>query len=332
MKDFKTIYGRNRTLDAGLFTMDINLKLPSKGWKNILRKLKTFSQYCATVGVHQPDANKLAIRRYTQRVNQSNDFSSMNKKYKSRRAGVTHRMTIGKIAYQNEYGAKILVKEKFKTVKERIGRRLIGKTKWWHTGEISSKTMRVTWKRYSKRLPAKQQGYVLVDKSGKFIWHKKPGSVITIPARPFLRPIINEPDPMMISTIEQIMLRTFVNNGHTAPKGWKLIAQYVAMQVKKNIRNSSLNHPTTVQAKGSAKPLTDEQDRLYNAIKYKIYKGVTEANSKGYASLAKQFERNVDKLLDSAKKFERIQTQTFSENVTHYYNTPSISFGDVPKI
>lgn len=301
------------------FRLNLNVEFKSKNYKGLLRKLQTFLRYMATVGIHEKEGKQKVIRRY--------DSGKINKKGNKiiHNAGKSHRMTIAKLAYQNEFGAVITIKPRYKTAHER--HRYIVK-------EISSnktptyrrlyRKVMVVDKKYSKERSAKEQGYLLTDKSGNFVAYFKPNTNIKIPKRSFILKTIHEPDATMLTVINNILQKTIVKNGFTATEAWRKIAKLVNMQMKKNVkRNQLANHPLTIKAKGKNSPLVDEQDRIYNSIKYKIYKNATVKGSKGYGKLQKQTIKHIDKLLASAKQFEIMATKikaTFrnEEHTFHY--------------
>lgn len=264
---------------AGLFQLDFHIDNKMSGYKSILNKLKTFMQYMATVGIHSTEGQKKVIRRYT----------TMSKKGKSvsHISGKSYRMNIVKLAYQNEFGANIYIKPRYITRSRTVGKNTV------HT--LKTRQAFKTKEKYSALRSAKQQGYLLLNKQGRFVAYFKPNSVIRIPARPFIRKVITDPNTTLTANINDVLSHTFTKGGYSAPSAIRKIAQLVQSEVTNNIRhNGRFNHPLTVKAKGKNDPLVDEQDRLSKAIKFKIYKGV-----KGME--AYRIQRNI-KFIDKALK------------------------------
>lgn len=269
---------------AGFLNIDFQIQFKNRVFKSVLNKLKRFLEYNATVGIHYADGLKQVIRRYT----------TMSKKgtKSGHYAGKSHRMNIIKLAYQNEFGAKIVIKPKYRTATHKIKSKV---TIFYH------RTTTTTIEKYSALRSAKQQGYLVLDKQGTFVAYFKPDSVITIPARPFLRKVITNPDQALQTSVQNILANTFIKKGLSASKAFKAIATLVKCRVQANIHtNSKANHPITVKAKGKNSPLVDEQDRLSKSIKYKIYRG-----AKGADEYKKQKNfKTIDKTLKSIEQFE----------------------------
>ena len=264
---------------AGLLQLEFHIDSKLSRYKSILNKLKNFMQYMATVGIHSSDGMKRVTRRYT----------TMSKKGKSvsHTAGKSYRMTLVKLAYQNEFGANIYIKPRYITRSRTVGKNAV------HT--LKTRQTFRTKEKYSAVRGAKEQGYLLLNKQGKFVAYFKPNSSIHIPARPFLRKVITNPNTNLINAVNSVLGNTFVKSGYSASTAINKIAKLVQFQVKSNIHNSTpRNHPLTFKAKGSSSPLVDEQDRLSKAIKYKIYKG-----AKGME--AYRIQRNI-KYIDKALK------------------------------
>ena len=261
---------------AGLFQLEFHIDNKMSGYKSILNKLKTFMQYMATVGVHSAEGQKKVIRRYT----------SMSKGT-THNAGKSYRMNIVKLAYQNEFGANITIKPRYITRTRTVGKNTV------HT--LKTRQTFKTIEKYSALRKAKQQGYLLLNKQGKFVAYFKPNSVIRIPARPFIRKVITDPNANLMNAVNSVLENTFIKGGYRASTAIRKIAKLVQFQIKSNIHNSTpRNHPLTFKAKGFNSPLVDEQDRLSKAIKFKIYKG-----AKGME--AYRIQRNI-KFIDKALK------------------------------
>ena len=305
-------------MSNNLFKIGFNINFKNKNYRGLLRKLQTFLRYMATVGIHEKEGKQKVIRRYSS--------GKKNKKGKNimHNAGKSHRMTIAKLAYQNEFGAVIEIKPRYKTAHER--HRYIVKEISSHKTPTYRRLYRkvmVTDKKYSKERKANEQGYYLTDKNGNFVAYFKPRSNITIPKRSFILKTIHKPDPKLMSVINTVLQKTFINNGYTAYEAINKIAKLVQHTVKGNVKNNQLsNHPLTIKAKGKNSPLVDEQDRIYNSIKYKIYKNTTVKGSKGYSKLQKQTVKHIDKLLASAKQFEQMipKFKTTFRNEEHTFH------------
>ena len=88
---------------SGFIKVDFQLKFKDKGYRGLLKKLQTFLKYSATIGIHQSEGKKRVARRYTA-------MSSG----KSRISGRSSKMTLAKLAYQNEFGATIRIKPRYR--------------------------------------------------------------------------------------------------------------------------------------------------------------------------------------------------------------------------
>lgn len=275
------------------FKIDFNFKVNMKHYKSFLRKLKTFLQYSATVGIHAKDGKQKVIRRYT----------TMSKKGKeiSHKAGKSHRMTIAKLAYQNEFGAEIYIKPRYKTVTKKT-------KKYVHT--LKARLTTSTIEKYSALRGAKEQGYLLLDKTGKFVAYFKPESKIKIPKRSFIRKVITDKDPMLANAIQDVLASTFVRGGYTAKSGITKIAKLVQYKMKNGMKNTQPNHPLTFKAKGHRTPLIDEQDRLAKAIKFKIYKNAFVKGTKSNLDYTIQKNiKTIDRALATISQFDTINRE-----------------------
>lgn len=273
-------------MSDNLFKIDFNVTFPSRSYKGLLNKLKTFVSYCATVGIHQADGKKKVIRRY----------STTNRKGKNINhiAGKSHRMNVVKLAYQNEFGATINLKTKYKTTK--FTRKIVINRKY-------ARVTRLATRKYSEI--SDKQGYLLLDKQGKFVAYFK--NQIKIPPRPFLTKLLKEKDMKFSALVSQILLDTFVTRKYTSSKAIHKIAQLTQLKVKQNIRSATPKaSELTKKAKGFNQPLVDEEDRILKAIKYKVYSKMNIPGSKGQLALQKQTIKHIDKLLKSAKVFDKI--------------------------
>lgn len=299
-------------MDKDTFEIGLAIIFYGKGYKNFLKRLKTFISYIATIGVHPQDAKKKVIRKYNSGAWDSSTrtrSARYNKKGKMimANAGKSHRMNIIKLAYQNEFGASIPILPRYKIYRST------------HKTKINYKFTRVT--RTAKRVYTdlkKEQGYLLLDKSGGFVAYFKPGKIIRIPPRPFLTKLIKERDAKLNDVISKIILDTFINKKYTPKQAINKIVKLVHYKVRNYMSNSKSNHPLTFKAKGHKNPLIDEQDRLKKAIKYKIYKGNEDSVIKANEKSAKVI-KELDRLLKSAKVFENnLDKTTYSSKTFRF--------------
>ena len=283
-----------------LFTIELDIRFPTRKYKSLLKKLQTFISYIATVGIHQAEGKKKVLRRYTTK--------SSSNKTATRISGKSHRMNVVKLAYQNEFGANILIKPKYR--KTTRTRRIV----------INKKYTRMTRTvKYTYDDLAKEQGYLLLNKSGKFVAYFKPGTMIRIPPRPFLTRILKEKNSKLSHSITGILFDTFMLNKYSSNQSIDKIAKLVQYRAKNNVKNNISNRSLTFKAKGHRIPLFDEQDRITKAIKYKIYKNTQAPGSKGLLSLQNQTIKHIDKLLNSANVFEQTLSEaSYSTKVFRY--------------
>lgn len=243
---------------------DFKIENKSKRYKSFLTKLKKFILYHATVGIHQAQGKQKVLKRYNKIAKSGKTVGHIS--------GRSHRMTVSKIAYQNEFGKNIHIKPRY-----RIARRTVGKMST--RGNIARVTVSMIEK-YSTPMSAKNQGYLLLSKSGNFVMYKPPSSIIHIPSRPFIRKVVTDPSVDLQSRVGNVLNSLFKIGGGRVSASWRTIAQLVTEEMKGNVHTSKANHSLTIKAKESEIPLKDEQDRIYNAIKYRIYKsGTKNANN-----------------------------------------------------
>lgn len=269
----------------------IQLKFNGKQYQSFLNRLKKLVLLIATVGVHSQDGKQKVIRRYT-------PFGKTNNK----NAGKTSRMTIAKLAYQNEFGAEITIKTKYRT-----------RTK--KTTSISGNIATTTITKYSVKRKAQEQGYLLRDKAGNFVAYFKPNTTIKIDSRSFLRDTAKNVDPKLLNICSSILNDILVNKSKNPKEGISEIAKLVQYKVKNKMVNTKYNRPLTFKAKGHKTPLIDENDRLRKAIKYKVYNNPYTIGTAGHKAYVKQFEKHTEKLLKTAKMFEDITTITTTTSV-----------------
>lgn len=272
-----------------MIDVEIQLKFNNKQYQSFLNRLKKLVLLISTVGVHSQDGKQKVIRRYT-------PFGKTNNK----NAGKTSRMTIAKLAYQNEFGATIEVKPKYRTrTKKRTS----------VSYNSNSLTSTKTIIKYSVLRNAREQGYLLRDKSGKFVAYFRPNSLITIPERSFLRKTAKNIDPNLYNQCSNILKNILVDKTLNPKQGISSIAKLVDLKVKQNIRTvMPKNNELTRKAKGFNQPLIDEQDRILKSIKYKVYNNPYIMGTAGHKAYVKQFEKHTEELLKSAKIFENIAT------------------------
>ena len=262
---------------------DFKIENKNKRYKSFLTKLKKFILYHATVGIHQAQGKQKVIKRY-------NKISKSGKSV-SHLAGKSHRMTIAKLAYQNEFGATIYIKPRYK-----VAKRTVGKMSYIQGDKRVTVS---TIEKYSKRMDARYQGYILFDKQGEFVMYKPPGSTIKIPNRSFIRKVANEPSAELKDRVGNVLNGLLKIGGGRVSSSWNTIARIITEEMKKNVHDNKPNHEITKKAKGSSTPLKDEQDRIYNAIKYRIYKsGTKNANNYWNEKNAKIIDKTL-KTIDS---------------------------------
>ena len=297
--------------------LDINLIFPAKGYRQFLRKLRTFVSYCATVGILKSEGLKKATRKYFKRVNKDS-FTDMYKQYKVQNAGRSHVMTVVKLAYQNEFGTvsyggkypDIVIKPRYKTVRrsQRLG--------VYHSPRTRT-TRTAHWKESVAR-SANEQGYLLMSRTGDFVMYKKPNETIGIPPRPFLTKVINNPPATLANEVGLIMQKA-LESGGSVPKAYRDIASLVTDVAKSNIDKSPIsNHPLTVKAKGFDKAYYDTQNRIYNSVKYKVYKNADKEGSAGNKALQRQMVSYFDVLLAKAKQYENLGRFDWSTTETTF--------------
>lgn len=239
---------------------DFKIENKSKRYKSFLTKLKKFILYHATVGIHQAQGKQQVIRRYNKIAKSGKSVSHIG--------GKSHRMTISKLAYQNEFGANILIRPRYRTARRTVG-------KMSTRGNRARVTVSMIEK-YSTPMSAKSQGYLLLSKNGDFVMYKPPNSTIRVPERPFIRKVVTDPSASLQSSISDALNNLLKIGGGRVSATWRTIAQLVTEEMKNNVHTGKPNHGLTVKAKGSSTPLKDEQDRIYNAIKFRVYKSGTK--------------------------------------------------------
>lgn len=270
-------------------------------YKAFLRKLKAFSSYYATVGVHDKEGRLPVSRKYKA-------LGSKSKYFKT--SGRSHRMSLIKLAYQNEFGAGGEGAE-FPAITIQPRYRVATFRKKQIINTFNARIIQTTETKRS--IERNEQGYLLRDKSGKFVAYFKPNSKIRIPKRSFLRKIVKEPDKRLQGAIENILLKTFVKKGYTPRTTFTKIARLTQYKVKQNIAHSTpRNAPLTIKAKGFNSPLIDEQNRLFNAIKFKVYKGESD-------KFKSQLGMRVDKLLKSAEQYNNFGIISQKTSITNTF-------------
>lgn len=296
-------------------SFEIQFSFPTKSYKSFLNKLKLLTLYCATVGIHQEQGNKKVYHRFT--------YGNINKKTGQpvmHITGKSHRMTVAKLAYQNEFGSTITIRPRYKQVTR--------KTKTVYHA-YRHRITETTVQRYSALRSAREQGYLLKSKTGKFVAYFKPNSKIHIPKRSFIRKIIYEPDSKLETAVSNVLQKVFVGGLYTPKQAITKVAKLVDYKMKNNVKNSSpKNHPLTVEAKGFNSPLTDEQDRLYRSIKFKTYRGIMFSGA-GRRAFRKQTVSRIDKLLKSADQYNDkglISSNTYTNVFSYKGENPNFKF------
>lgn len=291
---------------------DFKIENKSKRYKSFLTKLKKFILYHATVGIHQAQGKQKVIKRY-------NKISKSGKSV-SHLAGKSHRMTIAKLAYQNEFGATIYIRPRYK-----VAKRTVGKMSYIQGDKRVTVS---TIEKYSKKLDSRYQGYLLLKKGavsgdgskGNFVMYKPAGKSIIIPERTFIRKVVNKPSAELKNRVSDVLNSLLKIGGGRVSSSWNTIARIITEEMKNNVHNNKPNHEITKKAKGSSTPLKDEQDRIYNAIKYRIYKSGTK-NANNYwneknARIIDKTLKTIDSLTDRGiiSSEQRITVKTLNTN------------------
>lgn len=273
--------------------------MPRNTYKSFLNKIKTFVRYMATVGIHQEQGTKKVLKRYaTYKTKKNTRGGTYKEKSGGSISGKSHTMTVAKLAYQNEFGATIPLRYRYKATYRVVGRSSVIGSPFTSGFNTSTEKLKYSTGKYQKK-----QGYLLTDKKGNFVAYFKPETSINIPSRSFIRKTA-EYDGNLVTAVNNVLANTFKVGGYRANKAFTVIAKLVEYKMKNNLKNNQpRNHPLTIKAKGQNSPLVDEQDRLFKSIKYKIYKDTSTIGSKGYNALSKQTQKHIDKLLKSADQF-----------------------------
>ena len=216
------------------------------------------------------------------------------------------------MAYQNEFGATIYIKPRYK-----VAKRTVGKMSYIQGDKRVTVS---TIEKYSKRMDARYQGYTLLDKEGKFVMYKPPNSIIKIPNRSFIRKVVNKPSAELKNRVGDVLNSLLKIGGGRVSSSWNTIARIITEEMKNNVHDNKPNHKITKKAKGSSTPLKDEQDRIYNAIKYRIYKSGTK-NANNYwneknAKIIDKTLKTIDSLTDRGiiSSEQRITVKTLNTN------------------
>lgn len=303
--------------------IEVNLKVNftrNRDYKSFLSRLKKLGLLLATVGIHEQEGKQKIYRRYT----------AKNKKGKmvTRISGKSYRMTVAKLAYQNELGTigaggslpNIRIRPRYGIVKA-VSKKVRHYQKEKHTIKTTTK--------YSALRGAREQGYLIKDKQGKFVAYFPPDKEIKIPPRPFLSPICKNPPTDLAMQINSTIKKILIDKTLNPKQGFNEIAKITELKIKQNMRNIKPSaHPVTRKAKGFNLPLVDEKDRLTKAIKYKVYNNPYKIGSRDAKRYSKQFEAGVEKLLKSAEQYEKIAMEITEETKVKVYKglNPNFNF------
>lgn len=223
-----------------IINFNMRIEFKDKEYRRFLKKIVNMSKSFASIGIHSQDGQKPVVRKY---VTGHNEYSAGV----VHRAGITSQFNIAKLAYQNEYGADIPIKTKFRV------RRKPSKS-----GAIIS--------------TVKKQGYVIRDKNGKFIAYFPVGHVIKIPARRFMHNAVVRPEQKHMDKAMFYVKNYLLFGSASLTTTWKMMGRQIELNIRKKIWNATPpNHPVTVKAKGFNRPLIEEQKRLINNIKTNVY-------------------------------------------------------------
>ena len=281
-------------------TIEVSVKFNGRQYKSFLKRLQKFAQLVSLVGI----LPKEGVKRFTRH------YMSMFSTFNAGRRNT--KMTIAKLAYQNEFGAKIYIRPRYKTVttKEKF---------YGRYGVTKTLTTRIT--KMSVERGAREQGYFLRSKKGGWVAYFKPNSTITIPARSYLRNTAKNIDNAISTSVGNIVVGTLVDKSYTPKKAMEKISKLIQYRIKNQMVNSKANHRLTVEAKGSSTPLVDEQDRLRESIKYKIYSGV-HGVSGIYMPDVVATDKKLDNLIKKVDKYDikptevSISTKTLSNRIS----------------
>ena len=277
-----------------MIELNLDVKFSARQYKSFLNRLKKLGLLLATVGIHANEGKQKVVRRYT----------TMSKKgnLQGHKSGRSNVMTIAKLAYQNEFGANIPIRPRYRVAKKQVSSTTL------HTP--TQKITKTVSMKQSVLRGAREQGYLLLNKQGKFVAYFRPNSVIRIPERSFLRKTAKNLDPKVQAMCSEILSNILVQKTLTPNNGMKEIAKLIELKVKQNMRTvSPKNHELTRKAKGFNLPLVDEKDRLLKSIKYKIYRNPYQLGSVGSKAYHKQLIKTVDECINKANQYEQIAKQ-----------------------
>lgn len=287
-----------------MIELSLDVKFSTRQYKSFLNRLKKLGLLLATVGIHANEAKQKVTRRYTTMSKKGNE--------QTHKAGRGNKMTIAKLAYQNEFGANIYIRPRYKVTKKQISSTSLNTPSQKITKTVSMK--------HSVLRGAKEQGYLLLNKQGKFVAYFKPNSIIRIPERSFLRKTAKNLDPKVQAMCSDILSNILVHRALSPTAGMKEIAKLIELKVKQNMRTvKPVNHELTRKAKGFNLPLVDEKDRLLKSIKYKIYKNPYQLGSVGNKAYHKQLIKTVDECINKANQYEQIAKEITTKTRTTTY-------------
>lgn len=291
-------------------SFELQVKFTNRQYESFLNRLRKFILLVSTVGIHDKDGRKSMSRKYTKMLKSGKTTNKI--------AGRSHRMSLIKVAYQNEFGAEIKIRPRYRTTTR------TRKIKTYNT--FTQRISRYSSVKQSTLRSANEQGYLLLDKSGKFVKYYPPNSIITVPERSFLRKTAKNIDSATSATVCNIILQSLVTKNMSPRTAFEKISKLIKLKVQANMRNSESNNPITVKAKGRNSPLQDEQNRLIKAIKYKIYNNPAPICTKAHVAFMKNFETRIDKLLASAKQYDKIPTQITQTTRIYTYSKGNFNF------
>ena len=131
-----------------MIELSLDVKFSSRQYKSFLNRLKKLGLLIATVGIHANEGKQKVVRRYTTMSKKSN--------LQGHKSGRSNIMTVAKLAYQNEFGANIYIRPRYRVAKK----------------QVSSTTLHTPTQKITKTVSIKQsvlrgvkeQGYLLLNK------------------------------------------------------------------------------------------------------------------------------------------------------------------------
>ena len=119
---------------------------------------------------------------------------------------------------------------------------------------------------------------IVTEKQARFLHsiglHMQPGSIITIPARPFMSTSFDE-SIMLLNRLRNKLYRQVTEGRMSARQALSLIGEFMVARMKKKIReiNTPPNHPVTIALKrGSTNPLVATSQMINTVTHVEVMK------------------------------------------------------------